>query len=274
MTTTPGTPKTLARLIGVTKYYGDHRVLGPIELEIREGEKIAIIGSSGAGKTTLLKLLAGEAEASTGTVELDSRSIGSIPSRKRSKHVGLMHQQFDLVPQLSARRNIEIGNSGRWSLLRTIAGLALPIQDVRSADVAEKLAIDNVLDERTSRLSGGQQQRVAMARLIVQSPNLLLADEPVSSLDPALAEKSVQVLCNELTEGETGQRAIVVNLHTPSLAVQHFDRIIGLAEGQIKFDKPSESVTDTDLSAVYSRSDDEPELSDDVINSESNWGRD
>jgi phosphonate transport system ATP-binding protein len=274
MTTNPGTPKTLARLIGVTKSYGDLRVLGPIEFEINAGEKVAIIGSSGAGKTTLLKVLAGEIEASTGTVELDSQTVGSIPSRKRSKHVGLMHQQFDLVPQLSARRNIEIGNSGRWSLLRTIAGLILPVQDVRSGEIAEQLVIEKVLDERTSRLSGGQQQRVAMARLIVQSPNLLLADEPVSSLDPTLAEKSLQVLCNELSEDKNGQRAVVVNLHTPSLAVQHFDRIIGLAEGQIKFDKPSESVTNTDLSAVYSRSEDEPELSDDVINSETNWGRD
>jgi phosphonate transport system ATP-binding protein len=274
MNTQIGKQKILARLAGVTKSYGKHLVLGPIDLEIRAGEKVAIIGPSGAGKTTLLKVIAGEVDQSRGTVEIDYKPVNSISHRQRSRYVGLMHQQFDLVPQLSARRNIEVGNSGRWSLLRTLAGLLLPVHDIRSAEIATQLAITELLDERTARLSGGQQQRVALARLMVQSPDLLLADEPVSSLDPKLAAKSLQLLCEELGATNGSQRAIIANLHTPSLAIRFFDRVVGLSDGHISFDKSSESVTEYDLSSMYGDSDTGPELPSDVTDAPTNWGRD
>jgi phosphonate transport system ATP-binding protein len=262
------------RVSGLTKVYGKRQVLGPIDLEINEGEKIAIIGPSGAGKSTFLKLIVGEIEATSGSIEIAYTPLMSIPLRRRSREIGLMHQHFDLIPQLTARKNIEAGNSGRWSTLRTLASLLLPIHDNRSEDFARSLEISNQLDVRTSLLSGGQQQRVAFARLLTQSPNLYLADEPVASLDPALADKVAMMLCGKSEFPGEPINTVLANLHSPELAVQHFDRVIGLAEGQIKFDKASSEVTDQDTAYVYETMAVNSSISGHQTTQTSTWGRD
>lgn len=267
-------PAFACRVSGLTKVYGKRQVLGPIDLEVTEGEKIAIIGPSGSGKSTFLKLVVGEIEATSGSVEIASKPLMSIPLKRRSREVGLMHQYFDLIPQLTARKNIEAGNSGRWSTFRTLASLLLPIHDNRSEDFARSLEISDQLDVRTSLLSGGQQQRVAFARLLTQSPNLYLADEPVASLDPALADKVAMMLCgiSELPSGSIN--TVLANLHSPELAVRHFDRVIGLVEGQIKFDKASSEVTDQDTEYVYEGVADNSPMSEHQTMPTSTWGRD
>ena len=267
-------PTFACRVSGVTKVYGQRQVLGPIDLEVAEGEKIAIIGPSGAGKSTLLKLVVGEIEATSGSVEIASTPLMSIPLKRRSTEVGLMHQHFDLIPQLTARKNIEAGNSGRWSTFRTLASLLLPIHDNRSEDFARSLEISDQLDVRTSLLSGGQQQRVALARLLTQSPNLYLADEPVASLDPALADKVAMLLCGKSELPGEPLNTVMANLHSPELAVRHFDRVIGLANGQIKFDKASSEVSDQDTAYVYESVADNSPVSEHQTMPTSTWGRD
>ena len=165
-----------------------------------------------------------------------------------------MHQQFDLVPQLSARKNIEAGNSGRWSLLRTLAALLLPIHDLNASEIASHLGLEDHMNERTSRLSGGQQQRIALARLLVQNPEMMLVDEPVSSLDPALASQILKTLCEESTSPLSTQKTVVASLHSPELATRFFDRVIGLSAGLIMFDKAASEVSNTDLRSLYQES--------------------
>lgn len=276
MSSEDGQTATACRLIGVTKSYGDTPVLGPIDLVIHKSEKVAIIGSSGAGKTTLLKLITGEISPSSGDIELFDEPIESLALRKKSALVGLMHQQFDLVPQLSARKNIEAGNSGRWSTLRTLVGLLLPFHDVRSQTIAADLGIEAFLGERTSRLSGGQQQRVALARLLVQDPEMLLVDEPVSSLDPALSAQMLEILCSPENSGfnSTDNKTVVTNLHSPELATRYFDRIIGIANGTIEFDKTAEAVTTEDIKTVYGEPSESERLPVEQSSTAFTWGRD
>jgi len=238
----------------VTKTYGDRHVLGPVDLEIIFGEKIGVIGPSGAGKSTLLKLMSGEVDPSTGTVELKGRQLPSIQVPERSEIVGLMPQQFDLVPQLSARKNIEVGNSGRWSFLRTLAALLLPIHDLNASEIANHLGLEDHMNERTSRLSGGQQQRVALARLLVQNPEMMLLDEPVSSLDPSLASQILETLCGGSATPNSMQKTVIASLHSPKLATRYFDRVIGLSSGMIVFDKWSAEVDESDLDSLYKNS--------------------
>lgn len=261
------------RLNGVTKEYDGKRVLGPVNLELVEGQKTAIIGPSGAGKTTLLRLLAVETEPTSGTIECEGKPIDSFSRNRKYLEVGLMHQQLDLVPQLSARKNIEAGHSGRWSIFRTLASLLLPVHDNASHDVAEAIGIAEYLNDRTSVLSGGQQQRVALCRLLVQSPKLHLADEPVSSLDPVLTDKVLKILCGIHELPGCHVNSVVANLHSPDLAIKHFDRIIGLHDGTIRFDKPATQVTEDDVEFTYEDESDIPRVVDPSPNFKSNWGR-
>ena len=258
----------------MAKTYGDRHALGPVDLEIASGEKIGVVGPSGAGKSTLLKLMSGEVNPSTGTVELKGRPLPSIQVRERSRIVGLMPQQFDLVPQLSVRKNIEAGNSGRWSLLRTLAALLLPIHDLNASEIASHLGLEDHMNERTSRLSGGQQQRVALARLLVQNPEMMMLDEPVASLDPSLASQILESLCGESVTPDSPQKTVVASLHSPEFATRYFDRVIGLSCGMIVFDKRSSEVGDGDLSFLYQNSNlgmtqDHEKKGDALI-----WGRD
>ena len=258
----------------MAKTYGDRHALGPVDLEIAFGEKIGVVGPSGAGKSTLLKLMSGAVKPSTGTVEIKDRLLSSIQVRERSRIVGLMPQQFDLVPQLSARKNIEAGNSGRWSLLRTLAALLFPIHDLNASEIAIDLGLEDHMNERTSRLSGGQQQRVALARLLVQNPEMMMLDEPVASLDPSLASQILKSLCGESKTPDSMQKTVVASLHSPELATRYFDRVIGLSSGTIVFDKTASEVDDSDLNSLYQ--DSNLGIAQDYENKNSTqiWGRD
>jgi len=264
----------VCRLVGASKTYGVRHALGPIDLEIVFGEKIGVVGSSGAGKSTLLRLISGEITPSTGTVDLNGRPLPSIQVRERSRIVGFMHQQFDLVPQLSARKNIEAGNSGRWSLFRTLAALLLPIQDLNASEVARHLGLEDHLNERTSRLSGGQQQRVALARLLVQNPEITLLDEPVSSLDPSLALQILETLCGKTKTPVSTPKTVIASLHSPEFSTRFFDRVIGLSAGLIMFDKAASEVGDSDLRSLYQESNLDFTRNHENENAPQIWGRD
>ena len=235
---------------------------------MRPGEKIAIIGPSGSGKTTLLRVIAGMIEPSTGDIRLFGSELARMTRTARSRAVGMMPQSFDLVPRVSVQHNVEAGNLGNWSLARSVVGLLLPVRDLRSGEIIERVGLAEYASERVSRLSGGQQQRVALARLLAQDPALMLVDEPVSSLDPDLAERMLGLLsglvgasANSTANGSSpggdgaanrSSKTLIGSLHTPELAMRFFDRVIGISAGRIVLDKPAREVATGDIRRVYS----------------------
>lgn len=241
------------RLEGIGKRYGSIVALAPLDLEIADGETVALVGPSGAGKTTLLYILSGIFAPDQGWISLYGRPMQALRSRAElASLVGVMHQHFDLVPNLAVVHNVLAGRLGSWSLARSLVSMVSP-RDIDSARQAlDGVGIAHRINERTSRLSGGQQQRVAIARLLVQNPRVILADEPVSALDPARAEDMVRMLVEIAREGG---HTLVASLHAVQLALKHFDRIIAIRDGKVLFDRPSDQVPETDLAELYTLDD-------------------
>ena len=236
-------------LDGTSKRYEQATVLAPLSLTIDPGERVAIIGPSGAGKTTLLRLIAGATAPSTGIVELRGKDVASLrPGRELARLVGMIAQQFDLVPNLSVLHNVLAGRLGDWSFSKSLLSLVWP-QDQRLAfDALERVGVTHLAHQRAGRLSGGEQQRVAIARVLVQHPSVVLADEPVASLDPARAREVVRLLTAVTEEqGET----LIASIHSIDLACEFFDRIVGLRNGLVQFDIPTFNIHDHMLEDLY-----------------------
>ena len=233
----------------VSKSYSDVPALAPVSFSVLPGERVALAGPSGSGKTTLLYLMAGILQPDSGSLAIDGKDLAQVkPGRELSLLVGIVHQQYDLVPHLPVLHNVLAGRLGQWGLLRSAASLVWP-QDRGLAEAAlERMGIGDKAWERTSHLSGGEQQRTAIARLMVQSPQVVLADEPVASLDPAMAEEMLRLLTGL---ADDGGRALVVSLHSPELVRRFCTRVIGLRAGQLAFDLPAESVTGSTMDDLY-----------------------
>jgi phosphonate transport system ATP-binding protein len=241
------------RLEGASVRYGALGALHDVDLGIEAGEAVGLVGPSGAGKTTLLRLLNGTLRPTTGSVHVNGDALRDL-SRSGLKRVrasiGFVHQDLSLVPNLRVAQNVIAGRLGRLSFLGSLRAMLLP----RRADVARAFAIlDRVgipekLFERTDRLSGGQQQRVAIARALFQEPAALLADEPVSSVDPARARDTVALLTSiSREEGLT----LCMSLHNMELARAYFPRLVGMRAGRVVFDKPSDEIGDAEFHALY-----------------------
>ncbi len=234
---------------GASKRYGERLALAPLTLAIERGETVAVVGPSGAGKTTLLHLLAGVIEADGGEVRLLGTPVHEIRSRRGlASRVGVLHQQFDLVPNLTVMQNVVAGNLGRWSLARSLLSIVRPQETARASEVLERVGLAALAGQRTSQLSGGEQQRVALARLLVQRPHSLLADEPVASLDPARATAVLRMLTDMAADAH---HTLIASLHDPEMALAHFGRIIALRDGALVFDRPTTAVTAADLHRLY-----------------------
>ena len=237
------------RLEGVTKSYSGRTALAPLSLSIGAGEAVAVLGPSGSGKTTLLHLLAGIIRPDSGSIVLNGHALSGLgPGRESAGLVGVIHQQYDLVPHLSVVHNVLAGRLGSWSLVRSLWSLLSP-RDLEMAESAlSRVGLVDRLYERTSRLSGGEQQRVAIARLLVQDPRVIVADEPVASLDPARARDLMALLAG--VAAETG-KTLVASLHSTQLAREYFSRTIGLRGGDLVFDLPVADMTQAMLDDLY-----------------------
>lgn len=229
--------------------FGSSTALDGVALTVRAGERVALVGPSGAGKTTLLRVIAGMVPPTRGRALLHGRPLDRMrPGAELTRLVGMIQQRLDLVPQLSVKHNVQAGLLGRWGLLRSLAALALPVEVPAARAAVRRVGIEHAFTRRVATLSGGEQQRVALARLLVQDPLVILADEPVSSLDPARAEDLLALL-RALSE-ESG-KTLVASLHVPDLARRHFDRIVGLRAGQVAFDLPAGEVGPDQLDSLY-----------------------
>jgi phosphonate transport system ATP-binding protein len=232
-----------------TKRYGTLVALAPLTLSIASGERVALMGPSGSGKTTLLNLLSAALHPDTGKVRIDGQLTTSLRSGPALAHlVGVMPQGFDLVPSLAVVHNVLAGRLADWSLGRSLLSLAFPREADQARAALDRVGIADKLYERTSRLSGGEQQRVALARLLVQQPRAILADEPVSSVDPARADDLLVMLVD--IAGEEG-RTLVASMHAVPLALRYFSRVVALRAGRVIFDQPTAAVTAADLDALY-----------------------
>jgi phosphonate transport system ATP-binding protein len=227
------------------------RALSGVSLAARRGERIAVIGSSGAGKTTLLRLLANALRPTDGRVEvLDVRpwqlSAGKL--RRLRSRIGMVYQAPPLPPRQRVITAILAGRLGVWPWWRSLLSLVYPADIVGARDELARLDLADRLFDRCDRLSGGQLQRVGVARVLYQKPELILADEPVSSMDPALADYTINQL---VTEATTRGVTLVASLHAVDLALRWFPRIVGLKEGEIVFDLPPVRVTERVLRDLY-----------------------
>ena len=251
---TNGRQQALVSAEGISKSYSQARALAPLSFDIQPGERVALAGPSGSGKTTLLYLLAGILQPDEGQLFIGNRSLALLqPGREMSQLVGIIHQQYDLVPQLPVIHNVLAGRLGQWSLWRSIISLFWPRDRLMAESALEQLGIADKAQERTSHLSGGEQQRVAIARLMVQSPSLVLADEPVASLDPAQAEEMLRLLTNlTINNTSSASKTLIVSLHSPYLIQKYCSRVIGLRKGRMVFDLPASEVSESVLDDLYS----------------------
>jgi len=228
-------------------------VLESIDLCIEAGEAVALVGPSGAGETTLLRLMNGSLRPSRGTVRFRGRDLATF-SRRETKAMraksGFVHQDLGLIPNLRVVKNVLAGQLGQQGPLASLRSMLAPSRPtlVEVHALLERVGIEDKLFQRTDLLSGGEQQRVALARALYQKPVAMLADEPVSSVDPARARDTVGLLAHISKEERL---TLCVSLHSLDLAQRFFPRLIGMRHGRIVFDRPSEDLHDAEFEALY-----------------------
>lgn len=222
-----------------------------INLTIPDGEYVSIIGLSGAGKSTLLRAINRLNDVTEGVVSIDGQSITGANKRELKRirrKIGLISQQFNLVKRLTVQKNVLSGKLGYYSTFKSVFGLFSREDYALCRSVLEKVNLADKAHDRCDNLSGGQQQRVSIARTLFQEANIILADEPVASLDPVTSQ---EILTELKTINRTMGKTVVVNIHSIALARQFSDRIIALQDGRLVFDGTPAELTDDVLRMVY-----------------------
>ncbi len=230
--------------------FGTATALDDVDLVVGPGERVAVVGASGAGKSTLLAVANGAVPPSSGSVEVLGRDPSALRGRALRRlraRVGTVHQHLELVGPLRVLHNVNAGRLGSWPAARAAWSLLRPQGVPEVVGALERVGLADRVFDRTDTLSGGQRQRVAVARLLVQDPDLVLADEPASALDPVLADAVLGLLAAPASRGG----ALLVALHDPVLALRHCDRVVGLAAGRVVLDAPATALTVPDLAAFY-----------------------
>lgn len=222
----------------INKSFGSLHVLKGINLEVEKGELLTLLGPSGCGKSTLLRCLAGLEEVQEGQIFLEDRDITNLDARLRQ--IGMVFQQYSLFPNMTVEQNLAFG---------------LKIQKLSKEQMKEEITkalkmigMEDKVNAYPSQLSGGQQQRVALARTLAQNPQIILADEPVASLDPVTAR---QVMDDFQRINQDMNITVIINIHHVELALQYASRVVGIREGRIVYDGPASKVDQEILDSIY-----------------------
>lgn len=245
----------------VTKVYPNGvQALKDVSIKIDQGEFVAIIGLSGAGKSTLLRAINRMHDISSGTVTVNGFKVNTLKGkalRRFRRKIGMVFQSFNLVPRITVVKNVLTSRVPDMPLWKSILGIYSKQDKIAALDALDKVGILDKAYIRADQLSGGQQQRVALARTLAQNPEIILADEPVASLDPVTA---AQVMNDFKRINKDMNISVIINIHHVDLALKYADRVIGIRAGEIIYDGPTKNVTEDILTEIYGRKISEDEL--------------
>ena len=229
----------------IRKSYSQHIVLDNISFEVEKGEIVAIIGPSGAGKTTLMRCIASLDKPDEGKISFNGN--GEIKNGKKRK-IGMVFQEFNLIPRLTVLMNVLIGRLEYTNKLASLLGI-FSDKDVEIAlESIKKVGLEHKINEKVSKISGGERQRVGIARALTQEPEVILADEPVSNLDPKTGEKILNDFVRICREKDL---VVIMNLHQIDYAKNFANRIIGLNQGKIVFEGTPSQLTERAVRRIY-----------------------
>ena len=256
----------------VSKHFGDVRAVDDVSYSLSEPQMVGIIGRSGAGKSTLLRVLNRLADATSGEVWFEGEDILSFKGarqREWQSNCAMIFQQFNLVPRLDVLTNVLLGRLNKHRTIPSLFKLFSANERLDALMALDRLGISAIALQRVETLSGGQQQRVAIARALVQKPKIILADEPIASLDPLNAKIVMESLRDiHDTDGLT----VICNLHTLDTARQFCDRVIGMSDGRIVFDGKANDLTTEVAKSIYGASEDfEESMTSTSIESDNNY---
>jgi phosphonate transport system ATP-binding protein len=241
----------MLRLERLTKQFGSQRAVDNVDLEIAAGQFLAVIGRSGSGKSTLLRMINRLAQPTSGRIlasDVDVTRLRGQTLRDWRQSTAMIYQQFNLVGRLDVLTNVLLGRLNHVSSARSLARLWPREDRALALSALEQLDIANLAAQRADTLSGGQQQRVAIARALVQEPKLILADEPIASLDPRNAKVVMEAL---LRLNRHFGITVICSLHSVDTARSYSDRLIGIAQGRLVFDGAPASLTDDIARDLY-----------------------
>jgi phosphonate transport system ATP-binding protein len=238
---------------GITVRFGPETALDRLNVRVDEGQRVALVGPSGGGKTTLLRLAPAAVLPHEGRVSVLGEEVATLPMRELQnlrRRLATVPQNLGLAVELRVVENLLAATPQRqrwWQVLRdAVSPSAAEVE--RAFQILDRLGVGDKLYQVTAQLSGGERQRVAVARALFREPELMLADEPVASVDPARAES---VLGELLASPVMGSRSWIVSLHQPELAREFFDRVIGLRGGRVVFDAPPADLGADDWRDLY-----------------------
>ncbi len=245
----------------VSKVYPNGvKALDDVTLQIEQGEFVGIIGLSGAGKSTLIRTVNKMIDTTEGTLTVNGVDVSSLKGKALRifrRKMGMVFQSFNLVTRTTVINNVLSAKVADMPLIRTLLGLYSKKDKIEALEALDKVGILDKAYTRADQLSGGQMQRVALARTLAQNPEIILADEPVASLDPVMADvvmEDFQRINKEMNI------TVIINIHHVDLALQYTNRIIGIQAGKIVYDGPVSGVNDEVLRMIYGR-----ELKDDEL---------
>lgn len=236
-------------------YGGGELVLDGVDLDLFPGETVALLGASGSGKSTLMKSLTGFAPITSGSVRVagyDAANLQRGQLRQLRASTGQVFQQFNLIGRLSVLTNVLTGTLHHAGKINLVGGFS-HADRARAMELLDRVGIAHKATEPARSLSGGQQQRVAIARALMQQPRLILADEPVASLDPRMSDSVLELLRTIAREDGI---PVLVSLHVIDLALRHSDRIVGLKHGEVVVAAPTTTLSAADLDSVYDHEED------------------
>ncbi|MFT4413286.1 phosphonate ABC transporter ATP-binding protein [Fredinandcohnia humi] len=242
----------MIEFINVEKTYTNGtKALQNINLKIEQGEFVAVIGLSGAGKSTLIRCINRMHDITNGKLIVDNVDVSKLKGkdiRRFRRRIGMIFQSFNLVTRTTVLNNVLVSFVPDLPFWRKVTGIYTKSQKIKALEALDKVGILDKAFIRVDQLSGGQQQRVALARTLAQNPDIILADEPIASLDPVTSKivmEDFRKINNDMNI------SVIMNIHHVEVALEYADRIIGISKGEVVFDGKSDEVTQEILDSIY-----------------------